>query len=178
MSVTTRNQLALPTGTWQLDPSTTSITVTVKKLGVFKVAARLNVLSGAIEVGADHQVVSAEVIADAASYNSGNDKRDQHVRGGDFLNADNYPTITFRTTNSIVDPSGVERADGAVTVKGNTSPLTVDIDRVQFDDVTGSFKASAEIDRTVLGIDKMPSLVIGRTLTLEVSARATLEDRV
>ena len=174
MSTTTNNQLALPTGTWRLDPSTTTITVTATKLGVFKVPAGLTVLSGTIEIGADHQVVSAEVIADAASYSSGNDKRDQHVRGGDFLDTDNHPTITFRTTDPITDPDGAEPAGGTVTVKGGTSPLAVDIEGVAFDAVTGGFEASAQIDRRTIGLGKLPSMIVGHTVSLEVSAKATL----
>jgi polyisoprenoid-binding protein YceI len=172
---TSSNTQALPTGIWQLDPSQTTITVTAKKLGVFTVPATLTASAGTIEIDVDHQVVNVEIVADATSYSSGNAKRDQHVRGSDFLDADNHPTITFRTGNVTATADGRYLANGSATAKGQTSPLAVDIDGVEFDALTGSFEASAEIDRTAVGVDKMPALVIGRTLSLVVSAKATLE---
>ena len=48
MNTTTTTQL--PTGTWTLDPTATTITVSAKKLGLFTIPATLTVVSGTIEI--------------------------------------------------------------------------------------------------------------------------------
>jgi len=42
---------------------------------------------------------SAELTIQAASFDSGNDQRDAHVRGADFLDVENHPSLTFRSTS-------------------------------------------------------------------------------
>ncbi len=174
MTITTT---ALPTGTWQLDISATSVTIAVRKLGLFTIPANLTVTSGNIEIDGNHELVNVEVLADAASYTSKNAKRNEHVRGGDFLDASNYPTISFRTGAVTRSGSGYH-VSGTVTLKGQTSPIDVTIADVQFADDSGSFNASATIDRTAIGVDKFPTFFVGRDLELTVSAKASRTARV
>ncbi|MEM7272510.1 MAG: YceI family protein [Actinomycetota bacterium] len=165
---------ALPTGSWRLDPERTTVTVTATKLGFYKVPATIAVVSGTIEIDADHQVAGVEVVADAASYTSANPKRNDHVRSADFLDAEQHPELVFRADRA--EPTGTGyRATGSVTVKGRTVELGVEIGDVEFDDQQGSFTASATIDRTAIGVDKLPSLVIGNDLLLTVTAVATTD---
>ena len=97
---------ALPTGLWRLDPDQTTITVTAKKFGFYRVPATLTVQSGTIEIDADHQVRQ--------------------------------------------------------------------ISDVEFDGGTGSFRATATVDRNAIGVDKLPSLIIAPTLELTVAATAAV----
>jgi polyisoprenoid-binding protein YceI len=165
-----------PTGTWKLDQAQTTVTVTAKKMGFITVPATLTVSAGTIEIDHDHNIVNVEIIADAASYTSSNDKRDKHVRSNDFLDVDNHPTITFRSGKVTVTPDGYH-ADGSVTLKGQSSPVEVAIANVEFDSRTGSFSASAAIDRNTLGVNKLPSFIVGRMLVLNVAAEATLDNQ-
>jgi len=165
----------LPSGTWKLDPARTTITVTAKKLGLITVPGTLTMSAGTIEIDGDHQVVSVEVIADAASYTTGNTKRDEHVRSADFLDVDRHPSVAFRTGDVRPTLSGY-RANGAVTVKGETFPLSVDISSVEFDARSSSFVATAIVDRNAIGVDKFPSFVIGRDLELTVTATASITE--
>ena len=165
----------LPTGTWRLDPSQTTVTVTAKKLGFFTVPATLAMSSGTIEIDADHQVTAVDVVADASSYTSKNAKRNEHVVSADFLDANNHPELRFRTGKVTRTATGY-RADGSVAVKGQASPIDVDITEVDVDAGRGSFVATATIDRTAIGVDKLPSLVIGRELQLTVTATALVSE--
>jgi len=171
----------LPTGTWILD-QTTTITVTATKLGVMKVPATIAMTSGSIEIDDQHRVTSVSVTGDATSYTSTNAKRNDHVRSADFLDTDAHPTIGFEASS--IRPSGSGyTADGTVTVRGNTAPLTVSISDVVVADSaemaegaggsTASFTAAATVDRSTIGVDKLPSFVIGRDLDLVVNATAT-----
>jgi hypothetical protein len=51
--------------------------------------------------------------------------------------------------------------------------MEVAVSDVEIDGGSGSFTASATVDRTTLGVDKMPGLVIGRNVELTVDARVT-----
>ena len=162
----------LPTGTWKLDPSETTITVSVKKLGMFTVPATLQMTSGALEIDDNHQVVNVDIVADAASYASKSGKRNEHVVGSDFLDADAHPTLAF-TASAVTPSTNGYRTSGSVTVKGQSSPVDVIIDNVEITDTQGSFTATATVDRMAVGVDKMPTMMIGRDLQIMVSANAT-----
>jgi polyisoprenoid-binding protein YceI len=161
----------LPAGTWQLDPSTSTVTVTVKKMGLFTVPATLVVTSGTVEIDDSHQVTNVEIVADAASYASKNAKRNEHVLGADFLDVENHPTITFRS-GRVESGSAGYISQGTVAIKGQSSPIDVTITNVDVDGANGSFAATATVDRMALGVDKLPTLIVGRSLQLNVSANA------
>lgn len=163
---------ALPTGTWQLDTLATTVTVSARKMGMFAVPADLTVTTGTIEINDSHGVVSVNIVADAASYKSKNAKRNEHVIGKDFLDASAHPTISFQADSVVASGDGF-RANGTVTIKGQTSPVDVTVTDVQFTGTDGSFTASATVDRKVIGVAKMPTFVIGANLELTVSAKAT-----
>ena len=168
----TTQTTALPTGTWELDASATTITVTARKLGLFSIPADLTVAAGTIEIDGDHTVVNVDIVADAASYKSKSTKRNKHVLSDDFLDVATHPTISFRT--GAVVPNGRNyRASGTVTIKGQTSPVEVIVTDVQFADSEGSFTASATIDRKAIGVGNVPTFVVAPELELTVSAKAT-----
>lgn len=162
----------LPTGTWTIDASATTVTVTVKKLGFLTVPATFDVTSGTIEIDDNNQISNVTISVDAASYASPNAKRNEHVRSDDFLAADTYPEITFSCSDVSSDGETYD-ATGTVTIKGKTTPANVTVSSVAFDETRGSFAASATVDRIALGIDKLPTFVIARDLDLAVEAVAT-----
>ena len=164
----------LPTGTWQLDPTETTIAVTATKFGFFAVPATLTVSSGSIVIDDDHRVTNVEVVAEAGSYTSRNPKRNTHIRSADFLDADNHPHLVFTAAQVTPDVDGY-RAAGSVTVKGEASPIEVDITNVEFDADRGTFTATATVDRNAIGVGKLPSLVIARRLQLKVTATAVVD---
>lgn len=166
MSTTTQ----LPTGTWQIDPAATTVTVTVKKFGgLITVPADLDVTAGVVSIDEQHRVTDVAVSVDAASYRSKNNKRNEHIISKDFLDSDRHPTITFETS-SVAEQANGYRSTGTVTVKGNRTPIEVTVDSVEVGADSGSFAATATVDRLALGVDKMPAFVIGRELAIEVNA--------
>ena len=166
----------LPVGTWRFDPARTTISVTATKLGFFSIPATLALTDGSVEIGSDHQVTTIEVTAAADSYTSKNAKRNEHIRGADFLDAERHPVIQFRA-DSVTGTADGYRVDGTVTVKGDTSPLRVEVTDVEISSDRGSFRATATVDRAAVGVDKLPSLIIGRQLQLSVAASLIAADR-
>ena len=161
------NESSLPDGTWTIDPNASTVTVTVMKMKVMSVPATLTVMSGTITI-AGGKVGQVEVVADAASYKSSTTLRDKEVLKANFLDAVKYPTITFTASDGSAD-----RVEGQVAMKGTTAPLTFDISALNIDGNAATFTAKAKVDRTAVGVTKMPSFIVGKELDIEVQVKAT-----
>lgn len=171
MSTQNQNpQAALPTGTWRIDPAQTKVTVAVKKLGLFTITGDLTVTDGTISL--DGTTAEIDVTADAASYATPMTKRNQHIHSADFLDVERFPTIRFTGGTLTSDANGDRHIAGEITVKGQTAPVDFRVADIQAAADSASFSATASVDRTALGLNKMPAFVIGKTLNITVAAHA------
>ena len=99
-----------------------------------------------------------EITIQAASIDTDNEQRDNHLRGADFLEAEKYPQITFRSQKS--EPAGEVhryRVTGEFTLHGVTKPVTVDVELLGFGEAPGfgkrgGFAAEVALDRREFGI--------------------------
>jgi len=93
-----------------------------------------------------------------ASIDTGNDKRDEHLRSADFFDAANFPTLTFKSTKvEKTAKAGHFKVHGDFTIRGVTKPLVVDVEVLGFGDMgrmgkRGGFHASAKINRLEFGV--------------------------
>src|SRR5436305_5922654 len=96
--------------TWALDPSHTTIEFGVKHMMVTTVKGRFTEFSGTLLgdlEGAHEGEIDVEI--QAASIDTRSEQRDAHLRSADFLDAENFPTITFRGTR--IEPKGDDELD-------------------------------------------------------------------
>src|SRR5947209_11984619 len=84
-------------GTYEIDPSHSVVEFVVRHLGLAKVRGRFDSFSGTIEVGDDPGDSRIDVTIDAASVDTRDSKRDEHLRSADFLDADNHPTLDYHS---------------------------------------------------------------------------------
>ena len=147
----------LSPGTWNIDGSHSTVGFTARHLMITKVRGRFGAVEGAITIGEDRLTSSVSATVQMASIDTGDAGRDEHVRGADFFDVENFPTMTFTSTG--VRGDGAEYyLTGDLTIKGITK--TVEFD-VEFDGVSGDpwggtrvgFTAEAEINRKDWGID-------------------------
>ncbi len=184
-SSTTRqvNGLTLPTpGTFVLDKSHTQIGFVARHLMVSKVRGRFTDYEGKIVVAEDPAESSVEVVIQAASINTNDENRDNHVRTNDFLDVAEHPTITFRSTKVEIGSSSSWKVDGDLTVRGVTRPIVLDVDfEGVIQDPWGNqrlgFAASTEIDRNDFGVSFNAALetggfVVSPKVKLEIEAEA------
>lgn len=68
---------------------------------------------------------SAEILIDANSLDTGHLKRDEHLRGEDFFDVAHYPTITFKADKLSFEGDKLVKADGQLTLRGVTRPVTL-----------------------------------------------------
>lgn len=71
---------------------------------------------------------SLEIAIDAASVQTGDAKRDEHLRGPDFFNVAKFPGIQFRSNKVKFDDNKIVEADGELTLLGVTKPVTLTVE--------------------------------------------------
>lgn len=139
------------TGSWIVDPGTTSISFHTKAMWVLKVTGTVRAIEGAGTVGADGSV-QGTLVFDAASIDTKNRKRDTHLRTADFFDVATYPTITFTATGG--RPAGPDRfhVDGTLTIHGVTKPISA-VTAVAVSGDSATATTEFDIDRSEWGID-------------------------
>jgi len=120
--------LSTVSGTWNLDVAHTRLGFAAKHAMVTTVRGAFREFEGSLTLdGANPADSRAEVTIQAASFDSGNEQRDGHVRGADFLDAESYPTLTFRSTEVRTD-GGQFVLVGDLTIRGTTRPVQISVE--------------------------------------------------
>ena len=177
------NGVTLPTtGTFVLDRSHTQVGFVARHLMVSKVRGRFTDFEGTIVVADDPSESSVEVTIQAASVNTNDENRDNHVRNNDFLSVEEFPTLSFRSTKVELNPRGDWKVYGDLTVRGVTRPVVLDVEfEGVIQDPWGNqrlgFTASGEIDRNDFGVSFNAALetggfVVSPKVKLEIEAEA------
>lgn len=112
---------------WRLDPAHTLVEFSARHLMVATVKGRFTSVGGTVTLDPERPAEgSVAVEIDAASLTTGDDRRDGHLRSADFLDVEQYPTITF--TSTTVEPAGGDRfkVHGDLTIRGVTRPVVLD----------------------------------------------------
>jgi polyisoprenoid-binding protein YceI len=174
--------VALPAaGTYVLDPTHTRIGFVARHLMVTKVRGRFAGVTGSIVVGDDPAASSTEVTIEAASIDTRSPDRDAHLRGPDFLDVEQFPTLEFRSSR-VYRAKGDWKLDGQLTIKGVTRPVTLDVDYDgEATDPWGNtkvgFTARADIDREDWGLTwnvalETGGVLVSRKIQLELDVQA------
>ena len=110
---------------WNLDPDHSTIEFRVTHMIVSKTTGRFMDYAGFIDMDAEAGTVKAiEATIKTGSVNTNHEKRDAHLRNGDFLDVERYPTITFkmRSYKKIAENF---TAVGDLTLHGVTKEITL-----------------------------------------------------
>jgi polyisoprenoid-binding protein YceI len=168
-------------GTYTLDPAHTRIGFVARHAMVTKVRGAFNEFEGtAVLDGANPANSHVEVTIDAASIDTRNAQRDEHLRSNDFLAMQEYPKITFSSTGvRQVDDTTFEVA-GDLTIKGVTNSITIPFSfegaaKDPFGNQRAGFEGSVTINRKDYGVSWNAALEGGGVL---VSDKVTLEFEV
>jgi polyisoprenoid-binding protein YceI len=95
MTVTAASIVLPSAGRYRIDPARTTIAVKVRHLfGLGTVSATFALREAEVAVGESATATTVHAVVDAASFASGNSKRDGDIRSPKFLDADAHPDIT------------------------------------------------------------------------------------
>jgi polyisoprenoid-binding protein YceI len=146
-------------GTFSVDSVHSSLIFRVKHLNISNFYGAFSDVSG--EFNLDPAAGSISVTVQTKSVDTRNDKRDAHVRSADFLNADQFPTATFKSTSVKGTTSGKFEVTGDLTICGVTKPVTVPVEQTgsgkgMQGETRAGFEAIFTIKRDDFGISFMP----------------------
>jgi polyisoprenoid-binding protein YceI len=112
--------------TWTLDPAHSQIEFAVKHMMVTTVRGQFRKFTTEVDFDEEHPERSSVVAhIDASSIETGMEARDAHLKSADFLEADAYPELTFRSTSIVASGQGY-KINGDLTIRGQTRPVTLD----------------------------------------------------
>ena len=140
-----------------IDPIHSTVEFRVRHLGLSRVTGRFETLEGSFTYDPDDPTTSSvSVTIDAASINTRVQRRDNHLRSADFLDVENYPTLTFETTAvRVVDAENLE-IEGNLTIRGTTRSVVLDTEFLGMAPRRGgqtvAFEASTRINRHDYGL--------------------------
>ena len=169
-------------GTYQLDAAHKRVGFMVRHLMISKVRGQFAEATATITIADNPLESSVTAEIQTASVHTGQADRDNHLRTGDFFEAEKYPTMTFRSTGIKSHEGNEFLLDGELTIKDVTRPVEL---LVEFEgagrspygfDVFG-FSASTEIDREDWGLTYNMALesggvMIGKKVKIEIEGEA------
>ncbi len=174
--------LTAVSGTWTIDPAHSHLGFAARHAMVTTVRGSFTEFDGTLHLDGDEPARSyAEVTIQAASFESGNDQRDGHVRGADFLDVENHPTLTFRSTG-VRAKGGDYVLAGDLTIRGTSRPVEIAVEleglgNDPFGNERVGFSGTTQISRKDFGLTWNVALESGGLLvsdkvaiTLDVSA--------
>lgn len=167
---------------WYIDPSHSQVNFAVKHMMVSTVRGQLGKLSGRLELDPERpEKADFEIKADVAGLTTNDERRDGHLRSGDFFDAQKFPAISFRSNAVLAKGEGRYTASGDLTIRDITRPVSFDIELLGIGiDAMGATKlgatATVSIDRTDFGLTwNMPvpnGVLVGEKVKIEVDLQA------
>jgi len=138
-------------GDWVLDSSRSTVSLKSKSIfGLVPVSGVFRKVTGAGTVSPTGEVSGAVTVA-AASVDTKNAKRDNHLRSADFFDSGNYPDITFTVTAIRPADPGVT-VTGMLSVRNRTRPLTFDGTAALYGDDEMWLDATVNINQADFGL--------------------------
>src|SRR5688500_18409853 len=119
----------MSTAQWDFDLVHSSVNFHIRHLMVSKVHGRFTKWSGILEL--DNQDLTnsrVEVDIEAASIDTQEQKRDDHLRSADFLEVEKYPLITFKSRQVTRGGDEEYRVVGDLTIHGVTRSVTLQVE--------------------------------------------------
>jgi polyisoprenoid-binding protein YceI len=116
---------------YELDPAHSHLGFSVRHMMVSQQRGTIRGASGTLTLDRAHPSKSrVEVAIDVATINTNVTDRDNHLRGPDFFDVANHPTITFVSRDVRVEDDGQLRVTGDLTIRGTTRSVVLDADPV------------------------------------------------
>ena len=164
-----------------IDTGHAEIGFSAKHMMVSNTKGKFNTFKGTLDYDVASQTLqSAQGTIEAASIDTNNKKRDDHLRNEDFFDVIQFPKITFKSTS--VKKTG----DNQFEVTGNLNVLGMDRKVVLPIIVSGpvdgrsggkliGIECNTKLDRRKLGIDHSPSAVIGDAVKISIELEAAMK---
>ncbi len=167
---------------WDFDLTHSSVNFHVRHLMVSKVRGSFHKWGGTLELD-DNDLANSRlnVTIEAASVDTKENKRDAHLRSPDFLDVENHPNITFKSSKIEKDGEAY-KVFGDITIHGVTKPVVLEVEGGgQVKDPWGGtrtgFSAKARLNRKDFGLTwnlalEAGGFVVGDKLEISIEIEA------
>lgn len=170
-------------GTWTIDPGHSRLGFSARHAMITTVRGSFNELEG--EFVADLEDLSrshASVIVQAASVDTRNAQRDEHLRSPDFFDVERFPTISFESTAIEEIRERAYIVTGNLTIRDVTQQITIPLELAgvmvdSFGETRAGFEGSRRIRRRDFGLEwNMPmdkgGVLVSEKIDLELEISA------
>lgn len=162
----------MATTNWALDPAHSELQFKVKHLMISTVTGNLKSLNASLtSTSDDFEQAQVKFEAETASIDTGNGDRDNHLKSGDFFDADQFPKIIFEST-SLEKDDDEYKLKGNLTIKDTTKPVTLDVEfggiaTDPWGNTKAGFTISGKINRNDFGLTWNAALETGGVMVSE-----------
>jgi polyisoprenoid-binding protein YceI len=174
----------MATTKWVIDPMHSELQFKVKHLVISTVTGSFKSFTGEAETeGEDFENAKVQFSADIASIDTGQEGRDEHLKGADFFDAAQYPQLTFESTSMTKTDDDEYKLVGNLTLHGVTKPVTLNVEfGGATSDFYGNFKAGFDVTGKISrkeygltwsGVTDAGSVVVGDEVKLVASVQFT-----
>ncbi|WP_051967296.1 YceI family protein [Kitasatospora mediocidica] len=164
---------ALAPGQWVLDPAESTVLFRHSAMwGLVAVRGEFGVISGHGELSADGSA-HGRLVIDAASLDTGNAKRDTHLRSADFFDVQAHPQLVFDARSVTATTADSATVDGTLTVRGTTKAMSFTAHAAEAGADVVTLTAELKVDRADFGLIWNKVGMIKGPATITVDARFT-----
>jgi polyisoprenoid-binding protein YceI len=165
----TQQTYAPAAGEYALDTTHSYVSFSARHLMVTKVRGRFPVTEGKLVIAENPAESSVEATIDISAVESGDPKRDEHLRSADFFDTENHRYATFRSTRVEDTQDGEFVLHGDLTIRGETRPVALKGEYLgstasPWGDTRVGFSAEVEVSRKDWGLEWNVALDTGGVL--------------
>lgn len=144
--------------TWKIDPAHSQIQFSVRHMMISNVRGRFEDFTGAVEFDEEDPARSSvEVQIEAASINTKEPQRDTHLRSPDFLDAEKFPQLRYKSRRVEMIDASHGRMIGDLTIRDLAREVVLDVEyagkaKSPWGTVSAGFSATAKLSRKDWGL--------------------------
>ena len=148
-----------------LDNSSSEVSFQVKKLGIFTIKGSITGFTGEVSFSEEALTdTNFSVCVSPSTLDTGNDKRDEHLKSKDFFFVNEHPRICFQSISIQSTVSGYE-AVGKLSMLGITKRVTIPF---SFSD--GVFFGQFTLNRSDFNLgEKFPAFIVGSKVQITIN---------
>jgi len=173
---------------WKIDPAHSEINFTVRHMMISNVRGRFERFEGTVDFDEQNPTNSSvEVKIEAASINTREPQRDAHLRSPDFLDAEKYPYLIFKSKKIEVLDANHGRIAGDLTIRDVTNEVILEVEyngtvKSPFGNTSAGFSASTSINRKDWGLQWNVPLeaggwLVGETVQINIELEIIKEEQ-
>ncbi len=162
---------------YTVDPDHTFPYFKISHLGFSTMQGRFNKTTGKLTVDLDKKTGSVNITIDANSVDTSHVKRDDHLRSPDFINAAEFPEITYKSSKVTIHDNNTATVEGNLTIMGVSKPVKLDVTQFKCgknpmnEKELCGFDANTTIKRSDFGVNyALPA--IGDEMRIELAVEA------